>query len=148
MFSFLEKLKIKKESGHTSAAILIVEDNEADRMLIQRTLEKKNYAVFTSPDGEGGLRLIQKYTIDLIILDYLLPRLNGLNVCKILKENKRTKNIPVIFVTVVDGGYEIIQFYEAGAEVYIHKPIDAKQLLKEVGSMLAESRKNEGEIVD
>ena len=138
MFNLLEKFKIKKESNLTSAAILIVEDNDADRILIQRTLEKKNYAVFTAPNVEGGLSLLQRYKVDLIILDYILPGLNGLNLCKILKENKRTKNIPIIFITVVDGGCEIIQFYEAGAEVYLHKPIDSKQLLKEVEQLLVE----------
>lgn len=140
LFSLLGKSKVQKDSDLTTAAILIIEDSKADRMLIQRTLEKKNYAVFTAPDGESGLELIQKYKIDLIILDYLLPGVNGIKVCEILKTDVRTKDIPVIFLTVVEGGGEIIGFYEVGAEVYLHKPIDGKHLLKEVTALLAESK--------
>ncbi len=127
------------------ATILVIEDSEGDRTLIKKTLERKNYSVISANDGEAGLKLIRDHTIDLIILDYLLPGMNGLRVCKILKEDKKTKNIPIIFLTVVESGEAILECYGSGAESYMHKPIDAKTLLVEVKSILSEAKENGGE---
>lgn len=132
--------KFRKKEILNPSHILVVEDNEADRKLIQRTLEKGGHSVFSAHNGEEGLRLVGEHKIDLIILDYLLPGANGIKVCEILKRDRRTKDIPIIFLTVVEGGGEILGFYEAGAEVYLKKPIDRKHLLKEVTQLLAESR--------
>ena len=79
----------------------------------------------------------------MIILDYLLPGKNGLEVCKILKGDTRTKNIPIIFLTVVESGEAILECYGSGAESYLHKPIDVKALIKEVELMLSEGKENE-----
>ncbi len=127
------------------ASILIIEDTEADRVLIQRSLEKGNYSVIAAPDGETGLKCADEHDIYLIILDYLLPGKNGLETCKILKGDPRTKDIPVIFLTVMDGGGVILDCYGAGAEAYIHKPIDTRHLLREVEFVLSEARKNQRE---
>ena len=112
----------------TFASILIIEDNETDRLFIQRALEKSNYLVFTACDSEEGLRLVYQHKIDLIILDYILPGVNGLDVCKILKQDAKTMRIPIIFLTVVEGK-EIMKFYGAGAEFYLHKPVTTGELL-------------------
>ena len=128
---------LKREQEWLAASILVIEDSAADRTLIQRTLERKNYSVIVAHDGELGLKLVHEHKIDLIILDYLLPGMNGIEICKILKGSKETRNIPVIFLTVVEAGETILECYGAGAEAYIHKPIDGKNLLREVKLMLS-----------
>ncbi len=128
----------KSDEGAPIATILVIEDSEGDRALIRKTLERKNYLVILANDGESGLKLVREHKIDLIVLDYLLPGMNGLRVCKILKEDKKTKNIPIIFLTVVESGEAILECYGSGAESYMHKPIDAKFLLKEVKAVLSE----------
>lgn len=132
----------KSEQRTPIATILVIEDSEGDRALIQRTLEKKNYSVITANDGESGLKAAREREVDVIILDYLLPGMNGLEVCKILKEDKGTANIPIIFLTVVESGEAILECYGSGAESYMHKPIDAKALLKEVRLMLLEGKED------
>ena len=142
MFGLFHKFNNENEGAGVAASILVIEDSEADRMLIQRTLGKRNYSVIVAYDGEAGLKLVHEHKFDLIILDYLLPGMNGVEICKILKEDGRTRNIPVIFLTVVEAGEVILECYGAGAEFYMHKPIDSKYLLKEVGSILAGTREN------
>ena len=136
----------RKEQGWPSASILVIEDSEPDRVLIQRTLEKRNYSVIVAHDGESGLKLVHEHKVDLIILDYLLPGMNGIEICKIIKESKETRNIPVIFLTVVEAGETILECYGAGAEAYIHKPIDGRCLLKEIKALLLEPKEKDFEV--
>lgn len=136
----------KSEQRMPIATILVIEDSQGDRALIQKTLEKKNYSVITANDGESGLKVTREHKVDVIILDYLLPGMNGLEVCRILKEDRRTRSIPVIFLTVMESGETILECYGSGAESYMHKPIDAKALLKEVKSMLLERKENTNEM--
>ena len=124
------------------ASILVIEDSEADRVLIQRTLERKNYSIIVAQDGETGLKLVHEQKVDLIILDYFLPGMNGVEVCRILKGDKETRNIPIIFLTVVESGEKILECYGSGGEAYIHKPINGKDLLREVRTILLEPREN------
>lgn len=137
MFNVFQKFKTKDKPRVAFDSILVIEDNELDRTLIQRILERNHYKVLTAVDGEEGIKLAYEHKIDLILLDYHLPGVNGIEVCEILKKDVRTKNIPIIFLTLTEGG-EIIHFYEAGAEVYLHKPIDPQILLKEVKLILEE----------
>lgn len=135
----------KKDQKVPIATILVIEDSEGDRALLRKTLERKNYSVILANDAEAGLKLVRECKVDLIILDYLLPGMNGVEVCKILKEDEKAKNIPVIFLTVVEAGEAILECYGSGAESYMHKPIDAKTLLVEVKSILSEAKENGGE---
>ena len=126
----------KREPKPPVASILVIEDSEGDRALIRKTLERKNYSVILANDAEAGLKLVREHKIDLIILDYLLPGMNGVEVCKILKEDEKSKNIPIIFLTVVERGDAILECYGEGAESYMHKPINAKDLLIEIKSTI------------
>ena len=134
----------KSEQKAPIATILVIEDSEGDRAMIRKTLEKKNYSVILANDGEAGLKLVCEHKVDLIILDYLLPGINGVEVCKILKEDEKTKNMLIIFLTVVESGEAILECYGEGAESYMHKPINAKDLLREVKSILSEAKEEGG----
>ncbi len=117
-----------------ASSVLVIEDNKADRLFIQRVLEKKNYIVFAVDEGGKGLAIAREREIDLIILDYFLPDMNGLKVCEFLKSSEKTRDVPVVFLTVVDGD-KILDIYEAGAEFYLHKPVSANELLRLVATM-------------
>ncbi len=137
MFNLFQMFKTKKSSVQLGT-VLVVDDNEVDRTLVQRILQKNNCTVLTAVDGESGIKLANAEKIDLILLDYHLPGLNGIEVCTILKKDPRTRNIPIIFQSLSDVGGDIIDFYEVGAEIYLHKPIDSKILVNEVKLVLEE----------
>ena len=90
--------------------ILFIDDNPVDRTLIQRLLTKYNYHVILSEDGAKGLRLAQEEKPDLILLDILLPGISGIELCKKLKKNPLTQNIPVIFYTSIDTPKHLIDY--------------------------------------
>lgn len=144
MFGIFRKFDNKNEREGPLASILVIEDSEADRILIQRTLERKNYSVILVHDGEAGLKIARERKVDLIILDYFLPGKNGVEICKTLKEDEKTKSIPIIFLTVVESGEAILECYGEGAESYMHKPINAKDLLREIKSILSEAKEEGG----
>lgn len=137
MFDLFRKLfKSVKNPQYPISSILIIEDSPADRLFIQRILEKRRFSVFTASNGETGLDIVYHNKIDLIILDYIMPNLDGLKIGNILKQDYRTKNIPIIFLTVVESSEAILGCYEFSA-VYLHKPVGAKELLRQIESLLA-----------
>ena len=139
MFNIFGKFGDKGQQ-HSVASILVIEDSASDRMFIQRVLEKKGHSVFIADDGEIGLNIIYRNKIDLIILDYILPGMNGLKIGHILKADARTKNIPIIFLTVVESAEAVLGCYEFGADAYLHKPVGAKELLGQVEMILEDAK--------
>ena len=87
------------------------------------------------PTVARGVELAEREIPDAIIMDYYLPDRNGLETCHILKRNPRTKDIPIIFVTIVQDGYTILQFYDAEAG-FLSKPVGAKQIIDELRNIL------------
>lgn len=112
--------------------ILFIDDNELDRRLVERILTKRSYRVLLSNDGETGLELAQKEKPDLILLDVVLPGISGIEVCKRLKKDDTTKNIPVIFLTGMDTPKNLIDCYEYGAEDFLNKTISSRLLIHQI----------------
>jgi DNA-binding response OmpR family regulator len=127
-----ELIEPKEAQPMNLTAILLIDNSKQDSLFIQRTLEKKYYQVFTTNNGDEGLQIASLVKIDLVILDYHLQGLNGIEVCKVFKANAKTKDIPILFFTIVQGGELIIQCYEAGADLYLPKSLPSKLLLQEV----------------
>ena len=78
--------------------ILIVEDEEAQRLILQHNLEEAGYEVISAADGEIGSELIKDYEPDVIVLDWMMPSLSGIELCRQIKSSSRTKNTPVIML--------------------------------------------------
>lgn len=116
--------------------ILVVEDEQDIRELIHFNLFKENYDVVLAADGEVGLELAQTDTPDLILLDLMLPKKDGLEVCKILKNGPHTKNIPIIILTAKGGEGDIVNGLEAGADDYVTKPFRPKVLMARIKARL------------
>lgn len=110
--------------------ILIVEDEAGILQFLQQGLEEEGYSVITAIDGEMGLKLLTTETFDLVLLDWMLPKLTGLDVCKSFRLHNTIT--PIIFLTAKDTIQETIEGLQAGANDYIKKPFSFDELVERI----------------
>lgn len=112
-------------------SILVVDDEEDTVELARMVLEYEGYRVFSASDGEEAIQFLNTNSEkpNLVLLDVLMPKVNGLEVCKWIKNNPKLKNIPVLIFTAKVGKKDRIAGKEAGADAYINKPFSADDLL-------------------
>lgn len=110
--------------------ILIVEDEVGIVQFLQQGLEEEGYEITTASDGLMGLELTQKENFDLILLDWLMPKMNGLEVCISIRE--KNKITPIIFLTAKDTVQDTIEGLKAGANDYIKKPFSFDELVERI----------------
>lgn len=122
------------------ATILIVEDDPAIEALLAYNLEKENYRVNVAKDGEEALLLVSERAPDLIILDWMLPRISGIEVCRRLRQKQETKNVPIIMLTARTDESDRIRGFETGADDYINKPFSVAELKARVKAVLRRIR--------
>jgi len=101
--------------------IVFIEDESRLQEVFKTFFEERGYKLFSAYDGENGLKLAESEMPDLIILDLILPKKNGFDVLKELKENPRLKDIPVIVLTNLEGGQDIERAFSLGAKAYLIK---------------------------
>jgi two-component system cell cycle response regulator len=116
--------------------ILIVDDEPLNLKLMYTVLSKTDYQVITANNGEEALEKVEKEAPDIILLDVMMPGLNGYEVTKKLKSNSRYTKIPIVLVTALDGEKEKAKGLEAGADEFINKPINITELNARVKSLL------------
>ncbi len=114
--------------------ILLVEDEEGIANLVRRGLEKANYAVDRATDGITGLQMAQERTYSLIILDLMLPGMDGLRICESLRA--RQSQVPILMLTARDSIEDRVHGLEVGADDYLPKPFDFAELLARVRALL------------
>ena len=112
--------------------ILIVEDNEMNRDMLSRRLERKGYEVAMAEDGQKGVDMSKSENPDLILMDLSLPVMDGWEATSNIKEDDDTKNIPIIVLTAHAMAGDREKAIEAGADEYDTKPIDFKRLLGKI----------------
>jgi DNA-binding response OmpR family regulator len=122
-----------------SKRILVVDDDENILNLERTILEQRGFEVTGAIGGAEALELLGKKTFDLVLLDVMMPEVDGFTVCRKIKEDPRLKDLPVIFLTAKGGGEALAEGFESGAIMYINKPFTANKLLTIVNTML-ESR--------
>jgi len=122
-----------------SKNILVVEDDLDIRELISFNLANEGHQVFEANDGEVGIDKARNNNPDLILLDLMLPGIQGLDVCRIIKSDQETKEIPIIMVTAVGQEEDIVKGLETGADDYITKPFSIKVLIARVNAVLKRS---------
>ena len=110
--------------------VLIVEDEKSIVDIVRFNLEKEGYAVLTAYDGEAGLRTARSGSPDLILLDVMLPKMIGFDVCKLLREEGN--NVPVIILTAREEEADKVLGLEIGADDYITKPFSMRELMARV----------------
>lgn len=116
--------------------ILVVDDEMPIVELIKYNLRKEGFSVITADNGATALRYAREKNPDLIILDLMLPDMSGYEICKTIKDNPTTTDIPIIFVTAKDDDKDIVKGLELGAEDYVTKPFSPRVLLARVNRAL------------
>lgn len=116
--------------------ILIVDDNPQNLQFLANILSNEGYKIALSRSGEQVFTFLDKETPDLILLDIMMPKLNGFEVCIKLKKNKKTRNIPIIFITAKTEKEDIVKGFEVGAVDYVTKPFYKEELLARVRTHL------------
>jgi DNA-binding response OmpR family regulator len=117
--------------------ILIVDDDPGIRMLLSKFLQKEGFEVILGEDGLEGVELAKKNQPDLILLDVVMPRMDGLTAARLIKFYKPLSTVPIIFLTAKDADKEIELAQEVRAEVYITKPFDVRQVIQVVKEISA-----------
>ncbi len=118
--------------------ILIVEDSPSQAALLQYILEKGDYRSIIAQDGEAALALIQENRPSLVVSDIVMPKMDGYDLCKEIKSNDATKDIPVILITSLSDAKEVIHGLSAGANSFITKPFNELSFLTNVNKILSE----------
>lgn len=122
--------------------ILIIEDEEAIRFILEKRLSNAGYIVISAENGIEGLNKARKENPDLILLDLMLPGIDGYQVCSILKRDRRYSHIPIIILTarIQQKDYELAM--ELGADAFLTKPFESQVLLNKIEELL---KNNKGE---
>lgn len=122
--------------------ILVIDDLPENVFMLQDRLENEGYNIITAYDGKAGIEKARSEMPDLILLDIMMPGITGIEACKILVNDDRTKHIPIILVTAKGGAEDTREGLEAGAFDYIKKPFNRIELLARVQSALKLSEAN------
>ncbi len=117
--------------------IFIIEDNRETRKFLETVLSKE-FEVHSSENAMTGIEHVKKHPPDLIIMDVLLPNLDGFEACTILKNEDKTRNIPIIFLSAKNTSSDAAQGLDLGAEDYMGKPFDYKELISRIRARLRE----------
>lgn len=130
--------KIKNFSD-TREKILIVDDEMSTLMPLKRSLESENYAVVEAYDGHEAIKKANEEIPDLIILDLMLPGMDGIEVCQHLKTDTQTEKIPIIMLTAKDNINDKVEGLQIGADDYVTKPFVLKELKARIKSVMLRS---------
>ncbi len=121
--------------------VLVIEDEADIRQLVQYNLQREGFEVFTAGDGESGLREAARRRPSLILLDLMLPDLQGLEVCRLLRSHVETRSTPVIILTAKGEESDIVVGLELGADDYVTKPFSVKELMARARAVLRRAAK-------
>ncbi|HHX43069.1 MAG TPA: response regulator transcription factor [Chloroflexi bacterium] len=128
-----------------SPYVLVVDDDEDVAETIERTLQRAGYTVAVAHRGADGLQLARQYPPDLVVLDIMMPGMNGIDVCRHLRANPDLAPVPILFLTARGEIADKIEGFEAGADDYLTKPFDLRELELRVKALLRRTRREEGE---
>lgn len=134
--------------------ILVMEDEDALATLLQYNLEKEGYDVAVAPDGDEGMLQIDERIPDLVLLDWMLPKLSGIEVCRRIRNRPETRNLPVVMLTARGEETDRVRGLDTGADDYLTKPFSMVELMARIRAVLrrirpglADDRLNHGDIV-
>ena len=134
--------------------ILVMEDEDALATLLQYNLEKEGYEVTVASDGEEGMLQVEERLPDLVLLDWMLPKLSGIEVCRRIRNRPETRNLPVVMLTARGEETDRVRGLDTGADDYLTKPFSMVELMARIRAVLrrirpglADDRLNHGDIV-
>ena len=131
----MKQTKIDKEENKTPV-ILVVDDNQQNLELLQAYLEDIDCKSVSAYDGLDAMEIVSRQPPDLILLDVMMPKMSGFEVCKRLKNDPKTEDIPIIMVTALNEYGDIERGIDSGTDDFISKPVNKLELLTRVKTML------------
>jgi CheY-like chemotaxis protein len=124
------------EEGSTATTVLVVDDNEDNIRIVSAMLLSRGFEVRIARDGKGALESVKQLPPDVILLDVMMPGMDGIEVLDHIKADPRSASIPVIMVTAKSQDEDLLVGYKYGAEYYVTKPFTARQILYAIGLVL------------
>jgi len=125
--------------------ILIVDDEPNIVLSLEFLMKREGYEVATAGDGDAALDALAAHTPDLVILDVMLPKMNGFEVCRRVRADPRWKALPILMLTAKGRDSEVSKGLGLGADLYVTKPFSTKELVAQVKGLLAAAREPGGE---
>src|SRR5438105_6582850 len=119
-----------------AATILVVDDNEMNRDMLSRRLERKGFSVRTAADGAAALEAVAQGGLDLVLLDIEMPGLSGMDVLRTLRRTHTSVDLPIVMATARTDSQDVVQALEDGANDYVTKPLDFPVVLARVEAQL------------
>ena len=120
--------------------VLVVDDDEDNAVIASTILRTHGYEVRAAPDGPTALRMLEEERFDVVLLDIMMPGMDGIEVLDRIKTNPRNAGLPVILVTARTQDDDVLTGYKCGADYYITKPFTSRQLLHGIGLVLGAER--------
>src|SRR5690625_2624907 len=128
--------------------VLVVEDEKKIRTLLALYLEKNNYKVITAKNGQEAIEQVEQHLPTLVVLDIMMPVMNGLKVCQVLRKDRRYKQIPVLYLSSLTDKQSIISSLEQGGDDYVTKPFDPNEVVARINAILRRTKQKYGQKVD
>ena len=122
--------------------IFIIEDETSIIQLVQHNLEKEGFIIASSENGNEGLKQLKKFEPNLLLLDWMLPDLSGIEICKNIRKDNKFKTLPIIMLTAKGEEEDKIKGLESGVDDYLTKPFSYKELLARIKAVLRRSNPN------
>jgi len=138
--------RTKRSVQPKAGFLLVVDDNATNRDMLSRRLEREGYTVAEAENGRRALEMIAADKFDLVLLDILMPEMDGYEVLRCLKDNEKWRDIPVIMISALDEIGSVVRCIEMGAEDYLSKPFDPVLLRARIGACLEKKRLRDQEI--
>src|ERR1041384_692117 len=123
--------------GVATARVLVVDDDRVIQQLLEVNLELEGYEVAKASDGEEAIRMVHAFAPDIVLLDVMMPKFDGREVCRRIKADPTTEHIPVIFLSARAQDMDVNSGLELGASAYLPKPFDPVDLLETVEKVLS-----------
>jgi signal transduction histidine kinase len=137
----------RREGDMRPGLLLVVDDDATNRDVLSRRLTRQGHRVGTARDGREALRMMQETAFDLVLLDIMMPDMDGYEVLGRLKADERLRHVPVIMISAIDEVQSVVRCIEAGAEDYLAKPFDPTLLKARIGASLEKKRGRDREAV-
>ena len=133
----------------SAPSVLVVEDEAAQREVLAYNLEAEGFRVQQADNGEEALLIVSEETPDLIVLDWMLPNVSGIEVCRRLKSRAETRNVPIIMLSARSEETDLVRGLETGADDYMVKPYSVAELMARVRTQLRRTRPSSmGEVLE
>jgi len=135
-----------RDAAVERGAILVVDDNEGNREMLARRLTRQGYRVEVAAGGRQALKTLETAAVDLVLLDVMMPEMDGYEVLQCLKADARLRDIPVLMISALDEIASVVRCIELGAEDYLSKPFDPVLLRARIGACLEKKRLHDQEV--